>query len=85
MLSFYQQNFNIFLNIKDENLNKICLENLNNYSNEDIKNILLSKMIQQNQENGISLSYNDLINACKLIPPSIKSDEFNSKIHKILL
>ncbi len=71
-VKFLSQNFNIFLNINDENLNKICIENLNNYSNEDIKNLLLSKTYSQNQENGISLSYNDLINACKLIPPSIK-------------
>lgn len=78
-VKFLSTNFNIYLNIKDENLNKICLENLNNYSNEDIKNILLSKMNQQNQENGISLSYNDIINACKLIPPSIKSEELIEK------
>ena len=33
----------------------------------------------ENQENGISLSYNDIINACKLIPPSIKSEELIEK------
>lgn len=71
-VKFLSQKFNIFLNINDENLNKICIENLNNYSNEDIKNLLLSKTYSQKQENGISISYNDLINACKLIPPSIK-------------
>ena len=67
--------FNLFLNINDENLNKICKENLNMYSNEDIKNILLYKTDSQNQENGICLTYNDLINASKLIPPSIKLDD----------
>lgn len=75
-IKFLSKKFNLFLNINDENLNKICKENLNIYSNEDIKNILLNKTDSQNQENGYCLTYNDLINASKLISPSIKLDQF---------
>lgn len=74
-IKFLSEKFNIFLNITDENLKKLNVEYLYDYSNEDIKNLLLYKNNFNEPRNGIVLSYEDIIHGCRLIAKSISQQD----------